>query len=192
VGRSLPPDTSRLRFGTWGEGDLELAWGLWGDPLVTLRLGTGAAWTREQVRARLEAEVDRGRDHGVQYWPIFLKTDGRHVGCCGLRPRDPEGGIWEFGVHLRSRFWGQGLATEAARAVLTYAFEERGASALFAGHHPENAASRNLLAELGFRYTHHELYPPTGVEHPSYLLTAAEFAGRSRPGGEPQSRRGSM
>jgi ribosomal-protein-alanine N-acetyltransferase len=54
--------------------------------------------------------------------------------------------------------------------VITYAFDTLGASALFAGHHPENAASRKVLAKLGFQFTHKQLYPPTGLEHDSYLL----------------------
>jgi RimJ/RimL family protein N-acetyltransferase len=54
--------------------------------------------------------------------------------------------------------------------VISYAFETIGAKALFAGHHPENAASRRVLAKLGFRHTHDELYAPTGLLHPSYLL----------------------
>jgi len=41
---------------------------------------------------------------------------------------------------------------------------------LFAGHHPENHASRRILSKLGFRLTHEEFYPPTGLLHPSYLL----------------------
>lgn len=45
------------------------------------------------------------------------------------------------------------------------------ASALFAGHHPENAPSRHILEKIGFRFTREELYPPTGLNHPSYLLT---------------------
>ena len=45
---------------------------------------------------------------------------------------------------------------------------------MFAGHHPDNQASRRLLTRLGLRYTHDERYPPTGRDHPSYLLTAAE------------------
>jgi RimJ/RimL family protein N-acetyltransferase len=68
--------------------------------------------------------------------------------------------------------WRLGYADEAARTVTHYAFRDLGAAALFAGHHPDNAGSQRLLAKLGFRYTHHELYPPTGREHPSYLLDA--------------------
>jgi [ribosomal protein S5]-alanine N-acetyltransferase len=45
---------------------------------------------------------------------------------------------------------------------------------LFAGHHRENAAARRLLEKLGFRFSHEEFDPPTGLLHPSYLRTAAK------------------
>lgn len=59
-----------------------------------------------------------------------------------------------------------------------YAFNTLGVKGLFAGHNPANEASRRLLEKLGFRYTHDEYYPPTGLNHPSYRLTAEEFAQR--------------
>ncbi len=77
----------------------------------------------------------------------------------------------ELGYHLRRQYWGMGLAEEAGRAVVNFAFENLRAKALFAGHHPENAASKRVLEKLGFRFTHEELYPPTGLMNPSYLLT---------------------
>ena len=61
-----------------------------------------------------------------------------------------------------------------------YAFNTLGVKGLFAGHNPANEASRRLLEKLGFRYTHDEYYPPTGLNHPSYRLTAEEFAQRHR------------
>jgi len=59
---------------------------------------------------------------------------------------------------------------EAARGVIRHAFGALGCRALFAGHHPQNTESMRLLEKLGFRHTHDELYPPTGLMHPSYLL----------------------
>ncbi len=58
--------------------------------------------------------------------------------------------------------------------MVGYAFGTLGASALFAGHNPANEASRRLLIKLGFPYTHDEFYAPTGMDHPSYLLTAED------------------
>jgi RimJ/RimL family protein N-acetyltransferase len=165
------PESPRLFFRPWTSDDIELAVGLWGDPQVTAFIDARGALTRDEVRARLDEEIARGRLHGVQYWPIFLRATGEHAGCAGLRPRDAPGRVLEVGFHIRSRFWGQGLATEAATAVIAFAFETVGATALFAGHHPGNSASRHVLEKLGFRHTHDERYPPTGLDHPSYLLT---------------------
>jgi len=111
---------------------------------------------------------------------VFLLVNGAHVGCCGLRPYPPEPRVYELGLHLRRTYWGQGLAAEAARAVIEYAFARLDAAGLFAGHHPANDASRRVLIKLGFRYTHDEFYPPTSLNHPSYRLSEEEYAEQVR------------
>lgn len=174
--------SGRLGFRHWAETDLPLALGLWGDPAVTRLIG--GPFSEAAVRGRLAREIATQRECGLQYWPLFLLEGGEHVGCAGLRPYRAAEGIYELGVHLREAYWGRGLAREASGAVIDYAFGRLGAAALFAGHHPGNQASRQLLCSLGFRHTHEELYPPTGLLHPSYLLTAAEHAA-SRSGAGP-------
>jgi ribosomal-protein-alanine N-acetyltransferase len=160
--------SARLGFRCWSEQDLPLAQELWGDPSVTALIG--GPFTPEMVRSRLAKEIAHRQASGVQYWPVFLLDDDQHVGCAGLRPYRIEEGVYELGFHLRRVFWGQGLAHEAAQAVIDYAFGTLGAHALFAGHHRANQASRGLLLKLDFIHTHEELYPPTGLMHPSYLL----------------------
>ncbi len=171
---SLPPSTSRLGFRSWAEADLDLAWGLWGDAEVARLIG--GPFSAGQVRQRLTQEIANQAAYGIQYWPIFLLTSDEHVGCCGLRPYPSEPRVYELGFHLRRIHWGQGLAVEAARAVIGHAFATLGAASLFAGHHPANDASRRVLIKLGFRYTHDEFYPPTGRRHPSYRLSAEQYA----------------
>ena len=146
---------------------------LWGDAEVTRLFG--GPFPVQEIEARLAREIAQQADHGVQYWPIFLLDSGEFVGCCGLRPypsAEPAGTVYELGFHLRPQFWGRGLAMEAARAVIHHAFEALQATSLFAGHHPDNAASARLLEKLGFRYDHDDFYPPTGLIHPSYVLAA--------------------
>lgn len=163
-----PADTTRLTFRSWSEADEPLAMALWGDPRVTALIDARGALDAEAVRRKLRAEIDRERRHGLQYWPIFLRSTLAHVGCCGLRPYQPD--VPELGFHLLPEHWGQGYATEAARAVIDHAFTRLGAAALFAGHHPRNETSRRTLLKLGFRFTHDEPYPATGLRHPSYRL----------------------
>ena len=160
--------SARLGFRKWSRADLPLAMALWGDPENTRFIG--GRFSPEEIQERLNTEIDLGSRHHVQYWPIFLLASEQHVGCAGLRPYRLADQIFELGVHLRGAYWGRGLAEEAARAVIKFAFENAGAKALFAGHHPANSASQRLILKLGFHPTHEEFYPPTGLLHPSYLL----------------------
>lgn len=160
--------TRHLGFRTWTLDDFDLAFGLWGDADVTRLIG--GPFSAERVQQRLTQEIANQTTYGIQYWPVFLLTNDEHVGCCGLRPYPPEPRVYELGFHLRKASWGQGFAVEAARAVIEYAFERLDAAGLFAGHHPANDPSRRVLNKLGFRYTHDEFYPPTGLHHPSYRL----------------------
>jgi [ribosomal protein S5]-alanine N-acetyltransferase len=171
--------TERIGFRPWTEADLGLAMGLWGDAEVTKLIG--GPFSQEQVQSRLLLEIANMTAFGVQYWPIFLLSNDEHLGSCGLRPYRMDQGVYEVGVHIRSAYWGHGYAPEATREAIAYAFNKLGAAGLFAGHNPANDASRRLLGKLGFRYTHDEYYPPTGLQHPSYMLTADEFA-RNRGG----------
>jgi RimJ/RimL family protein N-acetyltransferase len=163
-----PAPTVRVTFRRWTENDLPLARALWGDARVTALIG--GPFDDAAVRRRLDAERATEAAHGMQYWPIFDAAGGAHLGCCGLRPYDLAARVLELGVHLRPEAGGRGLASEAARAAIAYGFGALGASALFAGHHPDNAASRRMLEKLGFAWVRDELYPPTGRMHPSYLL----------------------
>ena len=166
--------SSRLGFRIWRESDLPLARALWGDPAVTRFIAVGGLSER-QIKARLEREIETQRRHGIQYWPIFLAATGEHIGCCGLRPHGDDPDTPEFGVHIASRHWRQGYAFEAASCAIDHAFRIVGAKALFAGHNPANMASRDLLARLGFVYTHDEFYEPTGLSHPSYILVPGQM-----------------
>lgn len=168
-------ETSRLSFRTWSETDLELALALWGDPRVTKLIDAREKLSVDEVRQRLAQEIADAKDYGVQYWPIFLRSTGEHVGCCGLRANDLSRNIYEIGFHIRADQWGHGFATEAVLKVMDYAFNVLSVSGLFAGHNPNNTVSQHLLQKLGFRHTHDEYYAPTGLQHPSYILTADAY-----------------
>jgi RimJ/RimL family protein N-acetyltransferase len=168
--------TARLGFGHWSASDLALARGLWGNTEVTAWIG--GPFTKEQIEQRLSQEIASLQANGVQYWPLFILQTNQHAGCAGLRPYQPDQRIYELGFHLRPECWGRGLAEEAGQALVRYAFEQMGASALFAGHHPGNRRSSRVLAKLGFQFVREEFYPPTGLQHPSYLLTHSDYSGK--------------
>ena len=163
--------TARLGFRGWTHEDLPLALALWGDPDVT-RL-VGGPFSREQVQERLDREIANQKRHGIQYWPMFLLSSDEHVGCAGLRPHGEDMQVLEMGYYLRPAWWHMGLAEEAGRGIIGYAFNRMDVKTLIAAHHPQNEPSRRVLEKLGFRRQGTKLYPPTGLMHPEYILEAA-------------------
>ena len=164
--------TQRLAFRCWTPEDFPLAQQLWGDSEVTRFFG--GPFSDEIVQQKLQREIDRMSLHDFQYWPMHLRANNDQVGCCGLRPyrptHAPHDFVHELGFHLLPKYWGQGLASEAARAIIHFAFETFGAKGLTAGHHPENANSKKVLEKLGFQYTHEEFFPELGMNIPYYAL----------------------
>jgi RimJ/RimL family protein N-acetyltransferase len=81
---------------------------------------------------------------------FVITLDDALIGGCGVARSDsgPELGYW-VGVP----FWGQGYATEAARAVIDYAFGSLRHEALEAGARVSNPASRRVLEKCGFQWT---------------------------------------
>jgi len=92
----------------------------------------------------------RGRHGGGYYaFTILRKEDGMFLGGIGLHVEEagPEFGYW-----LGKPFWGVGFATEAARRLVTYAFEALDQETVHAGWFYDNPASGHVLAKLGARH----------------------------------------
>lgn len=62
---------------------------------------------------------------------------------------------------------------------MAFAFETLHVDGLFAGHNPDNPTSKHILGKLGFRYIGDEFYAPTGMHHPSYMMSPERCASRS-------------
>jgi RimJ/RimL family protein N-acetyltransferase len=80
---------------------------------------------------------------------LMLRTNGapQLIGSCGLAERDGE---VELGYWIARSYWGQGFATEAARAVVNIA-KALGHQKLVSGHFADNPASGRVLRKAGFR-----------------------------------------
>ncbi len=82
---------------------------------------------------------------------IRLRIDGRLCGGIGLHPNN-EHKRAELGYWIGVRFWGNGYATEAARAVVGYGFDNFDLNRIFAAHFGGNDASGKVLRKIGMRY----------------------------------------
>ena len=81
------------------------------------------------------------------------REDGLLIGSGGVYPWS-DGRTWTFGYNLRRDCWGQGYATEAARAMLAFAGETLGARVFVAEHAVDNPASGRVMAKCGLVFDH--------------------------------------
>lgn len=111
-----------------------------------------------------------------------MDPGGGAAGAISLRRK--EAGVYVLGYWLGETWWGKGLATEAARRVVRFAFEELKAETLIAGHFQDNPVSGRVLEKCGFRYTGDgmELSVARGAAaaHRNLECGRAEFEGRDR------------
>lgn len=91
------------------------------------------------------------REPGKIWLAITLRSDGRQIGGAGLRVDDQHQHA-ELGYWLGAPYWGQGYATEAAREMMRYGFEELRLHRIVASHFKHNAASGRILTKLGMRH----------------------------------------
>ena len=82
-------------------------------------------------------------------WALTSRGDGRLIGIAGLAPGAVPGQV-ELGYWLGRSYWMRGFATEAAEAIVAYAFDDLGLPALASGCFADNDASRRVLTKIGF------------------------------------------
>jgi RimJ/RimL family protein N-acetyltransferase len=82
---------------------------------------------------------------------IALHDGGELVGTCGLRLELPHARA-EIGYWIGRDYWNRGVATEAARAVIEYAFARLGLRRVYAHYYTRNPASGAVLRKLGMRH----------------------------------------
>jgi [ribosomal protein S5]-alanine N-acetyltransferase len=146
-------DTERLVLRCFHVADTDAIAGLFGDPEVML-FGPGPQ-SREWVQRWLVGCLkDYYRKWGFGLWAVVHKPDRQVIGYCGLTRFDDVGGQSEIeiGYRLARGFWGRGLATEAARAVLDYALGVLGLPRLVSIIDARNGASIRVAEKTGLRY----------------------------------------
>ena len=115
---------------------------------------TGEPLTRDEtvlVHARV---LGSWKEQGVGPWAAIDKMTGSWIGKLGLMYQEDWPGPDKFEVdyELDPAFWGQGLATEGARAALRYGFLQRSLPRIIGATVPENRASRRVMEKCGLAY----------------------------------------
>ena len=139
-------ETERLLLRGWREDDFDAYAAFTADPEATQYLG--GPQTRADAWRGMSALIGHWVLRGYGLWVVERKMDNAFMGRVGLW--QPEG--WpgmEVGWGLARQYWGQGYATEAARASLDYGFRNYPVSKLISLIRPENHPSQKVAERLG-------------------------------------------
>ena len=160
--RVIALETERLVLRPWRPGDREPFARLNADPRV-MEFMPGLLTRKESDRLadRIEGHFLR---RGFGLCAAELRADGRFVGFVGVAFASIQAAFTpcvEIGWRLSAEHWGQGLATEGARRIAGYAFEELGLPDLVSFTVPANLRSRRVMEKLGMSHD-----PAEDFDHP--------------------------
>lgn len=164
-------ETERLRLRAWEDRDLDPYAALCADPEVMRFLG--GPHTREQTVAAITMMRDRWTSQGFGLFCVAGREDDVCLGFTGLHVPDflPEVlPAVEIGWRLARAAWDRGYATEAARAVVDFAFGPVGLDRLVSIARPENVASTNVMRKLGMTLERTTVHPALGGDVVVYEL----------------------
>lgn len=130
--------------------DVDALLGIFSDP-EAMRYYPGTK-SRSEAEDWVRGNLRSYREHGFGLWAAVLKDSGEFAGQCGLAAQEVDGkDEVEIGYLFLRRFWGRGLATEAARACRDYGFDTLHRDRLISLIDPTNLASRRVAEKVGMR-----------------------------------------
>jgi len=173
--------TDRLRLRPWRSGDLDALARLNRVERVMEFMWSGLQ-TRQQSREWLEQRIAIQDVGGFAVLATELLDTGVFIGWIGLN--SPTGipeldGEVEVGWRLLPEHWGQGLATEGARASIDWGFDEGGLDRIISMYDPGNVRSRRVMDKLGMHEWKRVVHPAYGRELLVLELTRDEWITRS-------------
>ncbi|MBS1722131.1 MAG: GNAT family N-acetyltransferase [Armatimonadetes bacterium] len=198
---NLTFETERLHLRAWRVSDAEEAFEIYGDPQVAEYL-TGIPEASVDTQRALLEKIILGYDNldkGMGSFPMIEKKSGRLIGAILLKPlpRTEDFEAWvrfrdgladgatpetppiheiEIGWHLGRSSWGNGYATEGARALAEHGFTVLGLDEIHAVLYAANKPSARVAGRLGMRHaeTTDRFY---GRELEHYVMTPSDFSG---------------
>lgn len=154
-------ETGRLILREWRDEDIAPFHAICSDPRVMAYLGPLMSFV-ETAALVSRCRDDQARD-GHCFWALERREDARLIGWCGVirGSAGPVASKPELGWRLASDCWGQGYASESARAARDWAFANVVDEAVWAITSVGNVASRKVMERIGM--THR---PELDFDHP--------------------------
>ncbi|HEX7037103.1 MAG TPA: GNAT family N-acetyltransferase [Pseudomonadales bacterium] len=166
--------TERLVLRPIASSDVDALHAFWIDPSVRKYLWDNEIISRETVEEIVRSSERCFEEIGAGLFAIELHTrPGELVGFCGLRRMDGTDQM-ELLYGILPRYWGEGLVTEAAKAVLHHGFEACGLDRIMGVTQTPNQRSVRVMQRLGMVFDGRREYK--GLDTVFYSISPNEFA----------------
>jgi [ribosomal protein S5]-alanine N-acetyltransferase len=164
-------ETNRLILREFQRTDFKELTPILADPKV-MRFSPTGVNSVGQVQEKIQGFITCYKEFGFGKWAVILKESNQLLGYCGIAvDRIDDKDEKELGYRLDSRYWGQGLATEAASAAIRYGFEQFNLPYVLGIVERANTASVRVLEKVGMQYERVTIFH--GVEMDVYRVNAA-------------------
>jgi [ribosomal protein S5]-alanine N-acetyltransferase len=145
---------------------------LFSDPSVMKFIGIEAGYVPkyEEIEQMFQGALEAWEIRGYGRWSMFDSETLEFAGFCGFRC---ENGTPELITALHERYWGRGLAAEAASACIKYGFKSLGFTSINAFTRPSHIRARKTLKKLGAEFDGYTDFH--GVTGASYHFNLEDF-----------------
>lgn len=159
-------ETERLFVREWVPDDWVRFKPLVVDPQIIQYINQGGPWPDERIEKRVGEYIAFGQTRGWHLWPVIHRADAKLIGFCGFSDGFPPD--VEIGWRLLPEYWGQGLATEAAKATLGHGFKTWNFPRIIAVAQTPNRASIRVMEKIGMSFD--STFDDRGVEVVRYVV----------------------
>jgi ribosomal-protein-alanine N-acetyltransferase len=142
-------ETERLILRAFSLSDAPALSQLAGHPdIAATTLNMPQPYTEADAKAFIESAQDNSKNHS---FAIVRKSDQQLLGGMGIHP-DMRHQHAELGYWIGVPYWNQGYASETARRIVAYGFEDLKLRRIYAGYFTQNIASRRVMEKVGMTY----------------------------------------
>ena len=149
-------ETKRLILKLYSDEDEADFIGLMTDEAVMKHVDKGA-FTKDEAEKLWRKLLREFYPNGIEtIWAVYARSDSRYIGHAAIRPRPSKKEDWEISYMLRQAEWNKGFATEIARALIEFGFDELNLPKIFATVDDDNFSSIRVLEKAGMNFEQYD------------------------------------
>lgn len=145
-------ETERLILRSWRIDDYLDAYQINSDDKVNPYAGCPVIKDIEKIKSKINFLMLSDVSYAIE-----LKSEQKVIGVIGFDEIIPDNSLGELnqryiGYRFSSRYWGEGYATEASKALINYLFNELNLDLIWCSHYDFNLRSKNVINKNNFKY----------------------------------------